>query len=130
MGIDERHSQIKGFLEQSASAREKFGLIFDGEPASDMEEPFSTSDLRDLALLQNIFYPTKFTSHRRIWGRVIVRCKELVVKVLDPYLRRRLTRQYEINQFTWNIALHIRKQNDQIAALKMRIEKLEARSSK
>jgi hypothetical protein len=130
MSDDRQEIGFKEFTAQSDSARKKHGLIFDNKPDYYGDVMISVADLRDLALMQNIFYPTKFTSHRRFIGWFIVFIKELAVRALDPYLRRRLSRQFEINQFTWNLALNIRKQNEQIFVLKSRIENLEVRLTK
>jgi hypothetical protein len=122
--------EMRAFFDQADMARENHGLIFQAPVLDSIEEPLSLADLRDLAMMQDLFYATKFVSHRKILGPLIVFIKERIVKALDPFLRRRLTRQFEINQFTWNMAKIIRQQNEQIVALKTRIEKLEARSSR
>lgn len=120
--------EIDAVFKLSERLREEYGLKYQPYDSDNIGESFSTEDLMDLARMQNIFYPTKFVSHRRIVGWVIVLLKERFIKILDPYLRRRLMRQFEINQFTWNMAQIVRCQSEQICDLQKRIESLESRS--
>ena len=124
----ELSDDINHFLKCSEEVRARLGLCFQSVETNNATEPMSLRDLRDLAMMQNLFYPTKFVSHRKLVGPIIVFLKECVIKVLDPVLRHRLARQFEINQFTWNMAKLMREQNERILQLKTRIDVLESRS--
>lgn len=118
------------YLKRNDEIRKRYGLSFEHSVKLGHAERLSLSDLRDLAMLQNLFYPIRFTSHRKIIGPVIVFFKQAFVKILDPFLRKRLARQFEINEFTWNMASLMRQQSLEIAGLVRRIEDLESRGSR
>ena len=128
MTLDENKSELDVFITQIQKIRGAHGLNYRSELASHSLEWISDTDLRDLAMMQNLFYPTKFTSHRKIVGPLIVFLKEQVVKILDPFFRRRLVRQFEINQFTWNMANILRHQQIHITALEKRLTDLESKN--
>ena len=128
MTLDENKSELDVFITQIQKIRGAHGLNYRSELASHSLEWISDTDLRDLAMMQNLFYPTKFTSHRKIVGPLIVFLKEQVVKILDPFFRRRLVRQFEINQFTWNMANILRQQQIHITALEKRLTDLESKN--
>jgi hypothetical protein len=78
----------------------------------------SLADLRDMAVLQDLFFERRFNSHRPLIGWFIAWGKQVVIRLLNRLLRVCLSRQVELNRHNWNLALAVH-------LLEKRIERIE-----
>jgi len=126
MNYDISKTELDAYLVKIQEFRISHGLNFCGTTDSDEIRKISENDLTELMRLQDLMSPIHFSSHRKFFGPLIVALKTYLIKILDPLFRRRFGRQFEINQFNWNLATIVKDQQDHIGRLELRINKLES----